>query len=325
VCSICRASLLALLCLIANACAGTPAGHPGVERFTADVLLLPDGSIQVNEQINVRTDPASPAAFARRIQSDRTDGFTDVAASIAGGRTDPDGISIESGSSLAVRWRLPPAPGTSHTLELRYRALGAVEIQGMRGTVLWPVLPEDHDEIGTARVSVTLPQGTRVLRPPDIDSTGWEWTRTSNAFVATKTSIASNEAGILHAELALDAVPMIEPRWQTRALLGQQLAPSFIAAGLFILVTGAGILWAIWLRYFRATSTPEDARASERREVAQGLRAAGLVVVALGVGGVAVAYAVLRQLGPWPQAVPASVVLVGLAFVSAGWWLNKKC
>ena len=57
-----------------------------------------------------------------------------------------------------------------------------------------------------------------------------------------ETQRGSRRTGHVLREFALDAVPMLEPRWQTRALLGQQLTPSFIAAALFILVTAAGIL-----------------------------------------------------------------------------------
>jgi Predicted membrane protein (DUF2207) N-terminal domain len=304
------------------------AGVRAVERFDAEILLRPDGSIQVREQIVVRTDPASPAAFERRIGGERTDEFVDVSASIdgrpAGETGSPAQVLVASGSTLAVQWRLAPASPPSHVLNLSYRATGAVEIQGMRGTVSWAVLPAGRQyEIGSGRVSLTLPQGTRALTPPDIDSSGWQWTSTPDRFVGTKTNIARLEPGILHAELALDAVPMIEPRWQTRAALGQQLTPSFIAAGLFILVTGAGILWAIRLQYFRGTVNPEDARLAQRREVARGLRVAGVVVVVLGLAAAGLAYAVLWSLGPWPQAVPVSLVLVGLWFLFAGRWFVR--
>lgn len=321
--------MVSLFCFFASDCAQTSTGIRAVERFDADVLLRPDGSVQIREQIVVRTDPASPAAFERRIGGERTDEFADVSALINGRPAtqtgNPGQIWIESGPRLAVQWRLPAASETSHTLELRYRATGVVEIQGMRGSVLWPVLPAARPyDIGSARVSVTLPHGTRTLSGPDIDASGWQWEATTDALVATKASIERHEPGILHVELALDAVPMIEPHWQTRAALGQQLTPSFIAAGLFILVTGAGILWAIRLQYFRSTSDPQDTRLAQRREVARGLRTAGIVVITLGVGAAGLAYAILRSLGPWPQAVPVSLVLVGLWFVLAAQWFVRR-
>jgi predicted membrane protein DUF2207 len=305
-----------------------PAPVVAVERFDADVRLNPDGSIQVREQVVIRSVPASPAVYERRIGDERTDGFVDVSALIAGrpaGATGLGQVSVDSGSHLAVQWRLAASTEPYHFLELRYRATGVVEIQGMRGTMSWPVLPVNQQyEIRSARVSVTLPPGTRVLSLPTFESPGWQWTNTSDALVATKSTIASSEPGILHTELALDAVPMLEPRWQTRAALSQQLTPSFIAAGLFILVTGAGILWAIHLRYFQSSATPEDARLTQRREVARGLHWAGAVVVGFGLLASGVCYALLRSIGPWPQAVPVSLVLVGAWFLLAGRWFAKR-
>ncbi len=312
-----------LVLLLVAGCARAPTGIEAVERFAADVALAPDGSIQVRETIDVRVRRDERATFAHRIAGGRADGFLGFSASMdgrgdaLGGRTGQTVIE-SGGTDLSIFWDIAPVPAPQRALEAHYRALGVVEIQGMRGTFSWPVFPSGRTyDIQSAHVSLTLPPGTRVLRGPTIDDGGWQWTTTANALVATKSSIARTERGILTVELALDAVPMLEPRWQTRAALGQQLTPSFIAAGLFILVTGAGILWAIRLQYFRAPRNADVARASAPRDVIRGLRTAGWVVVVLGLGAAIFAFVALRSLGLWPQAVPISFVLVGLLFVAA--------
>jgi hypothetical protein len=295
-----------------------------VDRFDVDIVLESDGSASIRETVDVRNPETPIAVFERRIAAERTDGFFDISQSIDrhGAAAPPraESVTIDSAGSALIRWRL--TVGATHKLEARYRAAGVVETQGMRGTFSWPVLPGDRQyEIAVASVSLRLPSGTRWLQPPQFDAPGWQWTTTGEALVATKINVGRTETALLNASLALDAVPMLEPRWQTRAALGQQLVPAFIAAGLFILVTAAGILWAIRLQYFRSLADADLSATGSRREVARGLRIAGIVVVGLGLGAALLAYTMLRSLGPWPQAVAASLVLSGVWFVAAGrWW-----
>ena len=61
-----------------------------------------------------------------------------------------------------------------------------------------------------------------------------------------------------------------------------------------------------------------------RIELARGLRTAGIVVVVLGLSSAAIAYVLLRSLGPWPQAVPVSLVVSGVWFVAAGRWYGSR-
>jgi hypothetical protein len=315
--------LIVLVLLLAPGC-GRRTAVDVVDRFEVDILLEPDGSAAVRERIGVRNSGAADAVFERRLGSPRTDAFLDVTASSgpssAAASGDAGEVAIDSGGTPAIRWRVPPASGATRILELGYRAAGVVEIQGMRGTFSWPALPADRPyDIATASVSLRLPPGTRLLQPPQVDAPEWQWTTTSDGLVARKTKVARTESAILTATLALDAVPMLEPRWQTRAAFGQQLTPAFIAAGLFILVTAAGILWAIRLQ-LRGS---RDADLS-RREAARGLRIAGLAVVVLGMASAVLAYALLRSLGPWSQAVPVSLVLSGVWFVAAGTRLRPR-
>lgn len=304
---------LVLLVLLAG-CRQAPASSGTVERVDLEIEIAPDGSARVRETFAVR----SAGSFERRMAGGRTDGFEEVTASIDG----QPGTAMRSGANLSILWRLPADTGATQILEARYRALGVVEIEGMRGTFRWPILPAGRGyDVGVATVTVKLPQGTRALRASAVESTGWHWTTTPTWLAGMKGNVARGEPATLSLEFALDAVPMLEPRWQTRALLGQQLTPSFIAAALFILVTAAGILYAIRFRYFRPS---RDADIGPRHEVARGLRLAGLVVFVLGVASAALAYAILRPLGPWSQAVPASLVVAGLWFAAAGRWYSRS-
>ncbi len=128
----------------------------------------------------------------------------------------------------------------------------------MRGTFRWPILPAGRAyDVGAATVSVKLPQGTRAAAGARVESPGWHWTTTLTWLAGLKPNVASRRTG--HAIRGVRA----RRRADARARAGRrercsasQLTPSFIAAALFILVTAAGILYAIRLQYFRR---PRDA------------------------------------------------------------------
>jgi hypothetical protein len=324
--------LLLAFCLLtlAAGCAPPAGGVRSVEQFDVQLALAPYGSVQVREQMTVRFDDSGATSFERQVDDGgRSDGIQDVTASLDGKEaiegSGPGQVSIDLGDRLAVRWHFTPASNVTHVFELLYRATGVVEIQGMRGTFSWPALPAPRPyEIGTARLSLIFPLGTRVLGSPHVDAPGWQWTNTAGVVVASKTHIPRTEPAVVTTELALDAVPMAEPRWQTRAALARQLTPAFIAAGLFIVITAGGILWAIHLQYFRRPGDPDGGDVAARREVARGLRLSGIVVIVLGMLAAALVYAILQRYGSWAQSVPASLVVVGVAFVVAGVWFRNK-
>jgi len=324
--------LLFAFCLLtlAAGCAQPAGGVRSVEQFDVQLALAPYGSVQVREQMTVRFDDSGATSFERQVDDGgRSDGIQDVTASLDGQEaiegSGPGQISIDPGDRLAVRWHFTPASNVTHVFELLYRATGVVEIQGMRGTFSWPALPAQRPyEIGTARLSLIFPLGTRILGSPRVDAPGWQWANTAGVVVASKTQIPRTEPAVVTTELALDAEPMAEPRWQTRAALARQLTPAFIAAGLFIVITAGGILWAIHLQYFRRPGDPDGGDVAARREVARGLRLSGIVVIVLGMLAAALVYAILQRYGSWAQSVPASLVVVGVAFVVAGVWFRNK-
>jgi Predicted membrane protein (DUF2207) N-terminal domain len=320
-------------CLLSSAVGGCAASAPGVrsvEQLDIQLALAPYGSVQVREQMTVHFDGSGATSFERQVDDGgRSDGLQDVTASLDSQEaiegTGPGQVSIDLADRLVVRWHFTPASNVTHVFELQYRATGVVEIQGMRGTFSWPALPAPRQyEIGVSRLSLILPLGTRLLGSPRVDAPGWQWTNTAGVVVATKRGIPRAEPAVVTTELALDAVPMAEPRWQTRAALARQLIPAFIAAGLFILITAGGILWAIHLQYFRRPGDPDGGDVAARREVARGLRISGIVVIVLGVLAAALVYAILQRFGSWAQSVPASLVLVGVSFVAAGIWFRRQ-
>ena len=192
-------ALLTLFVWLGSASCGSPSVRFAVQLYEVHLNLAPDGSVEVHERIALRVGTDAARAFERRVTGERVDGFRDVSASIdgqpatAGGG--PGQVTIEPGRNLTVGWLLGPASDASHVLDLRYRATGVVEIQGMRGTFRWQVLPEPRNyDINEARLSLVLPQGTRPLVAPTIDAPGWQWASAPDKAVAVKTAVSHDES-----------------------------------------------------------------------------------------------------------------------------------
>ena len=129
---------LVLLILLAG-CRQAPATTvSAVDRYDVNIELAPDGSTLVRESIAVRVDAGAAGHVRRVIAGDRSDGFEDAVATIDGSNA---GTEIGSGSSLDIAWNLAAGSARSAAIEAQYRAIGVVEIQGMRGTLTWPSSP----------------------------------------------------------------------------------------------------------------------------------------------------------------------------------------
>jgi hypothetical protein len=160
------------------------------------------------------------------------------------------------------------------------------------------------------------------------------------------------ELPLIRVELVLDDLTVREPRWQFNQERGAELTPAFMAAGLFLVVVGAGIVWMVRLQYaplppdtdgplpridpaaaallasrpsMRGVSREQCAGLvaaglvdSDRLLAAGGLRIAAGVVLLVAVGLGVVLPPVIARFGPWPAALPAGLVIVAVEFWMAG-------
>jgi hypothetical protein len=203
---------------------------------------------------------------------------------------------------------------------VKYRAVGVLRVLGRRGQFEWPAIPAARRAaLDAVRVTLLIPAGVVRLGEWGLAEAGWEVTTLPSGITATRAAVPPGVGGTVLAEVAVDPLQVVEPRWQHDAELARQLTPAFIAGGLFILTIGAGVIWLIRFEAAsrrRHAQTPADGR--DRQGTPEGLFVAGLVCLVFAVLAGALTYFMLGRYGPWAMAVPASILAVGILFLTAG-------
>ena len=305
----------AVLCLVA-ACQLPP--DATVRAIDIRVQVQPNGSVEVHEALEVERTAGLESRLVRRIGPDRIEAVQFRSAVVDGQTVSPGNDSVvdvrDRRSVLELTWRLPRGgAGGVHTLEWSYGADGVLAVQGARGTLRHAVLSGSRSAIGAARVQLAVPPAMHVFEGTGIAEAGWRVSRTSDGIVADRRNLLPGESVTIVAELGIDPSRIAEPAWQRHEVWGRELVPAFISGGLFILVIGAGVLWIIRFQYPRANAGEHDH--AERDSVRRGLRTTGFVALALAVALAGVTWATLSHFGVWPQAIAASIAVVGLVFV----------
>jgi hypothetical protein len=117
----------------------------------------------------------------------------------------------------------------------------------------------------------------------------------------------------------LNPASVAEPAWQINEARSQEFVLAFISGGLFILIIGAGVLWIIRFQYPTESGPAVKMEAGgdrERQAIRHGLRLSGFVSISFSVLAAGAAWLFLDRLGIWSLALPVSILVVGLVFVS---------
>jgi archaellum biogenesis protein FlaJ (TadC family) len=109
--------------------------------------------------------------------------------------------------------------------------------------------------------------------------------------------------------------------WQYDIERAAEIAPAFIAAALFLLIIGVGVVVMVRLRYSRDQTVVTDA---ERTEAARDLSRAGVVVLAIGLAGCAGVVLWVQSFGPTLLVLPAVLVVDGLLFLLFGARIDRR-
>ena len=295
-----------------------------VDRLDVDVAVLADGTATVHERIAVQFAETPAAAFHRRSPVWRHDGISDVVASVDGRPSARDGsdpaapshIRVE-GPGLDVTWTFDPPVRGTHALTLSYRAANVISLSGIRGTVSWLALPAGRDrDASDVHLALSLPDTAILLQDPWVEQPGWTVSRLPHGMTAFRAGVPRSESATLGIEFTVDQMTPMKPRWQADAEFAGEFVPAFVSAGLFILVVGAGVLGMLRWKFQSSAAGAGD---PERIAASRDLRRAGWAIVVAGLAAWAyVAAALLGRFGMWPQAIPASMLVVGIMFLVAG-------
>lgn len=322
-----RAAVVVCLCLGVVACRRASPVEFRVDNVSVAVVVRETGAAEVRETETVTFTNTSVSSFERVVALNYADRASFVSASIDGRTIAPDAtsgdrVSVRAGRPLRVTWTFAPGASATRVFELRYVAEGAVALQGARGTLALGVIPANRPStIEHAAVSLTLADGLHLFDGSGVAEAGWTLERTSNGIAGTRRGLAPAEGVTLIAQTSADPAVMRQPQWQKDADWAEQFSAAFIAGGVFILVIGIGILIIIRMQYPRrgsprAANVPNDERPEDRDVVRRGLWVGGWVSVALAAACAAVVAWTLPHGGLWPQAVPLSILLVGLLFAA---------
>lgn len=218
-----------------------------VERLDLALAVRADGSLRVDERLTVHFGDASFSHFRLEAPVWRHDGIADVVAAMDGKAFAPgDGpghVRIASGPALDVDWMFDPIVYETHTFTLSYTATNVVNLSGIRGLVSWLALPPGRSwDVTAASISLDLPESAILLQDPWVEELGWTVTRLPHGLTATRSNVKSFESATVGVEFTIDGMRPSMPQWQADRAFTEEFVPAFIAAALFILVTGAGIL-----------------------------------------------------------------------------------
>ena len=161
-----------------------------------------------------------------------------------------------------------------------------------------------------ARLIVQPPAGVHLDDASGIAEAGWTVTRVGNGMAGDRQGLDPEERATIAAALPVDVTRMTDPVWQLDEERAGQFAAAFLSGGLFILIVGAGVLGIVRFEHPRGRTGDE----AERRVVRRGLLLGGAACVLLSGAAAAATSLALGRYGPWPMAIPLSILVVGLLF-----------
>jgi hypothetical protein len=324
-------------------------------RLDVSLTVLVDGSVEVEERHDIQFGATAESSFMRREPVWRHDGVFAVSAAMDGQELSIGNavgqVSVGRGPSLDVTWRFPPTANSRHVFALKYRAAGAVEVSGIRGTLDWRILSPPHRYgLSPVCVSIVLPTGAVVLDNPGFEEAGGNPGAPRPDGSVPWCGVVS-DAGTLtrNTTFTIDTMAVGEPTWQYYERRTEDLMPAFVSSGIFLLVIGAGIVWMVRMKYpppqpgdisseialtpvveqaLTKPRYPRDVLPSlvaaglvdfERMYVARDLRRAAIATLVFGVLAWTGAAIALNRFGRWPLAIPAGFILSAMMLLFEGW------
>jgi hypothetical protein len=274
-----RVWLLALVVFLAasgTALAQSSTRSTDWQRFDADIVVQPDGSLAVTETQTIDFQGTFQQGF-RVIPLDRTTGITDVSVAEvnAAGQEVPLAVTTSTDSNgLRLDWTFAPVTNDSRTFVLRYLAHGATRVYPGGDQVDWNAVYADRPGgVGASTVTLHLPadvapdsvvSAVYVLPPGRLpQQVGTATTVDARTLRFDIGGLPAGSGAEIRAQVPSGVLPLVSaPPWQAAAdradWIQQSVAP--IANFLILLLTMAiavgGGLGVILLWYQRVREPP---------------------------------------------------------------------
>jgi len=232
------AALTLLLAMPAHAKTST------AERFDAVVRVQPGGTLDVTETMVFRFESGTFKDVVRVLPTRRNDGVEVIEVWMDGRRIAigkaPGQAAIEGPARNRVRWRFPPASGSTHTFRVRYLVQGGIR-QDVRGDLLvWRVPGGEHAwPIESSAVDFELPGGVSAQTSVDVRRAGTV-SSTATATGARVTARGVRANGWTDTTLLMPAASIVAaaPAWQVAERQRSAYATWWIGAAGIVLVAG---------------------------------------------------------------------------------------
>ncbi|MFO7301179.1 MAG: DUF2207 domain-containing protein [Acidobacteriota bacterium] len=324
-----RAAALLLAAVLATACTTEPATIGRIEQFELHASLQPTGDLAVTETLRITPDDTGRIALDRRIESAFADGVSLGSATIdgvaAGAELQVDEVSD---GGLRVRWQPAGTRSGPASMVLEYTVLRAAAVNQPRGRLEWsPLLPGRAPAVNAVRLRLDLPETSRFYDGTGVGQPGWAVAIDGTRLEAERAPVGAGEGATLLAVFDVDRSQVRQGDWEWNLDRREQYFYALVAAGLFIVTIGIGILIVLRVQYPPLTQVDTDRRealTADRLMVARGLRTTAFVSIPF-AGLLALAGARwLTGLGPAIYSIPASIVVVAIMLLVASWTYGRR-
>jgi uncharacterized membrane protein YgcG len=237
------------------------------ERYDVDIIVQPDGSLQVTEHQTLAFRGGDFSFGFATIPLRKLDNITNIAVregdivyTQARSEAPHTFTVIRRSNEIEIRWYFPPTQGVRQ-YTFSYMVEGAVGLFGDRGELFWMAIPADvPGNILASQVTVQLPPGvTAGMTTGRVNGT--ESPRVTTAFSPDARRVTFTTSDMLRSGETLEAgvdfdlagMRVVTPEWQIReaeALIRKERADTvnlFLAlAGFLVLIGGPLVVLLMW-------------------------------------------------------------------------------
>jgi hypothetical protein len=296
------------------------------ERLDVRIDVHADGSIDVRERIEGLVADGS-RSFVRLVESPRADTIVVQSVMLDGLAMPVESANLrlsETPRGVRAEWLLEAGDRAGHVFELHYRATGALSVDDNRGRLVWPVLPGGAGfAVREATVLLQVDAPGEILRGTGMAEAGWTVVLVARGLKATRADVGRDPATLL-AEVSVDTQVVTLPAWQVRADLRSEFSLAFVSGALFVLVIGAGVIVIVRAQHPRRGRAETRVADPERDYAVAGLRKTATIGGLFSIVCAIAAYLTLSRFGWWAQLIPASMLLVSLAFGLYAQWMRRR-
>ncbi|MEN4010731.1 MAG: DUF2207 domain-containing protein [Bellilinea sp.] len=190
------------------------------ERFDVRVEVQRNGDLLVTETVAFHF-VGGPFTFAYRdITKNELDSLAVVEMRMDGqslprGNQPGQAEVVEDGDSLEVTWHFEPTSDTSRVFELTYRVIGNLRQADQRDSLVWQVIPMDHEYvIQASEIRLVYPPGITPLTDPLLRGRESQAQSGAGEMVFRLNDIPANESLVLEAQFPAGILIQQPPGWQ---------------------------------------------------------------------------------------------------------------